>query len=76
MKKIAIITKNTTFNKYYGGLEVHTKSLIESLSNDYEIDIFSPKYELKNPELKEPNRHYTFIDCEYKTGLFSDLFKS
>ena len=75
MKKIAIITKNTTFNKYYGGLEVHTKSLIESLSNDYEIDIFSPKYELKNPELKEPNRHYTFIDCEYKTGLFSDLFK-
>ena len=47
MKKIAIITKNTTFNKYFGGLEVHTKSLIENLSQDYELHIFAPKRELK-----------------------------
>lgn len=75
MKRIAIITKNTTFNKYYGGLEVHTKSLIENLSQDYELDIFAPKRELKNLQLKEPNRNYFFIDCEYHTGLFSDYFK-
>lgn len=74
MKKIAIITKNTTYNKYYGGLEVHTKSLIENLSQDYELDIFAPKRDLKNSFLKEPNRNYFFIDCDYRTGAISDLF--
>lgn len=74
MKKIAIITKNTTFNKYFGGLEVHTKSLIENLSQDYELHIFAPKRELKNLEVNETNRNYFFIDVNYKTGLFSDFF--
>jgi len=74
MKKIAIITKNTTFNKYFGGLEVHTKSLIENLSQDYELHIFAPKRELKNSEVFETNRSYFFIDVNYRTGFFSDFF--
>ena len=53
MKKIAIITKNTTYNKYFDGLEVHTKSLIENLSQDYELHIFAPKRELKNIIIRE-----------------------
>ncbi len=76
MKKIAIITKNTTFNKYFGGLEVHTKALIENLSSDYQVDVFAPKRELKNSEVKENNKNYYFIDSEYKTGPFSDLIKN
>lgn len=73
MKKIAIITKNTTFNKYFGGLEIHTKALVNLLSEDYEIDIFSPRGDLKNDFLKEENKTYYFIDCNYKTGFFSDF---
>lgn len=75
MKKIAIIVKNTTFNKSFGGLEVHTKSLIELLSKEFEIDIFAPKRELKNLVVKENNKNYYFIDSDYKTGYFSDFFK-
>jgi len=69
MKRIAVIVKNTTFNKSFGGLEVHTKSLVDSLSSIYEIDIFSTKRELKNSEIKEDNKHYNFIDSSYRTGL-------
>lgn len=73
MKKIALITKNTTFSKYFGGMEIHTKSLIDLLSEDYEIDIFSPKRDLKNDFLKEDNKNYYFVNCDYKTGFFSDF---
>jgi glycosyltransferase involved in cell wall biosynthesis len=75
MKKIAIIVKNTTFNKSFGGLEVHTKSLIELLCKDFQIDIFAPKRELKNLILNENNKNYYFIDTEYRTGFFSDFFR-
>lgn len=73
MKKIALIVKNTTFNKSFGGLEVHTKVLIDFLSSDYEIDIFAPKRELKNNEILDGNKKYYFIDTNYKTGYFSDF---
>jgi glycosyltransferase involved in cell wall biosynthesis len=76
MKKIAIITKNTTFNKYFGGLEVHTKALIENLSSDYQVDVFAPKRELKNLFVKENNKNFYFLECEYKTGFISDLSKN
>jgi glycosyltransferase involved in cell wall biosynthesis len=75
MKKIAIIVKNTTFSKSYGGLEVHTKALIDLLAKDFEVDIFSPKRDLKNSEIKEGNKKYFFIDSQYKTGLLSDFNK-
>lgn len=74
-KKIAFIIKNTTFNKSFGGLETHSKALIDLLSSDYEIDIFAPKRELKNSEVREPNKNYFFIDTNYRTGLFSDFFQ-
>lgn len=76
MKKIAVITKNTTFNKSFGGLEVHTKVLLDMLSLDYEIDVIAPKRDLKNSELSEPNKNYFFIDANYRTGYFSDFFKT
>jgi len=76
MKKIAVITKNTTFNKSFGGLEVHTKVLLDMLSLDYEIDIIAPKRDLKNSELSEPNKNYFFIDANYRTGYFSDFSKT
>lgn len=76
MKKIAVITKNTTFNKNYGGLEVHTKALIDLLSEDYSIDIFAPKRELKNTEITEGNKQFYFLDFEYRTGIFSDFQKN
>lgn len=75
MKKIALIIKNTTFNKSFGGLEVHSKVLVDFLSLEFEIDIFAPKRELKNSEISEGNKKYYFIDSDYKTGLFSDLGK-
>jgi glycosyltransferase involved in cell wall biosynthesis len=74
MKKIALIVKNTTFNKSFGGLEVHTKGLIDLLSTDYKIDIFAPKRELKNSEVSENNKTFYFINANYKTGFFSDFF--
>jgi glycosyltransferase involved in cell wall biosynthesis len=74
MKKIAIITKNTTFNKYFGGLEIHTKLLIDRLSElGFEIHIFAPIRELKNDAISDGNKKYFFVDANYKTGLFSDL---
>jgi len=73
MKKIAVITKNTTFNKTYRGLDVHTKALVDLLSEEYRIDIFAPKRELKNTEVSEGNKQFYFIDVEYRTGIFSDL---
>lgn len=76
MKKIAVIIKNTTYHKYFGGLEVHTKNIIESLSEKYEISVFSPKRELKNSEIKDGNIKYYFIDANYKTSFFADLFKN
>lgn len=75
MKKIAIITKNTTFNKYFGGLEIHTKSLIDRLAESgFEIHIFAPLRELKNDTISDGNKKYFFIDAEYRTGFFSDFF--
>lgn len=74
MKKIAIITKNTTYNKYFGGLEVHTKNIIEALSENYEISVISPKRELKNNEIQDKNITYYFLDATYKTGFFSNFF--
>ncbi len=76
MKKIAVITKNTTFNKSYGGLEVHTKALVDLLSEDYIIDIFAPKRDLKNSEVTEGNKNFYFLDVEYRTGYFSDFQKN
>jgi glycosyltransferase involved in cell wall biosynthesis len=76
MKKIAVIIKNTTYHKYFGGLETHTKNLLESLSEDYEITVFSPKRELKNFEIKDGNIKYYFLDAKYKTSFWADLFKS
>lgn len=76
MKKIAVIIKNTTYHKYFGGLEVHTKNIIESLSEKYEISVFSPKRELKNSEIKDGNIKYYFIEANYKTSFFADLFKN
>jgi glycosyltransferase involved in cell wall biosynthesis len=76
MKKIAVITKNTTFNKSYGGLEVHTKALIDLLSEEYEIDVFAPRRELKNTEVTEGTKHFYFLDAEYKTGILSDFQNS
>jgi len=76
MKKIAIIVKNTAFNKNFGGLEVHTKAIIDLLSSDYLIDVFAPQRELKNSVLKEGNKNFYFIDVEYKTGFFSDFNSS
>lgn len=73
MKKIALIVKNTTFNKSYGGLEVHTKVLLDFLSKEYKIDIFAPKRELRNYEIVEGNKTFYFIDTNYRTGLISDL---
>lgn len=75
MKKIAVIIKNTTFNKSFGGLEVHSKILIDQLAKDFEVFIFAPKRELKNSIVKENNKTFYFIDTEYKTGPISDLFK-
>lgn len=76
MKKIAIITKNTTFNKYFGGLEIHTKLLIDGLSNaGYEVHIYAPIRELKNNQISDGNKKYFFIDADYKTGPISVLFK-
>jgi len=74
MKKIAIITKNTTYNKYFGGLEVHTKNIIEALSENYEISVISPQRELKNNEIKDKNVTYHFLNATYKTGFLSDFF--
>ena len=77
MKKIAIITKNTTFNKYYGGLEIHTKLLIDRLAEaGFEIHVFSPIRELKNGNISDGSKKYFFINSEYKTGPFSYFFKS
>lgn len=73
--KVAIITKNTTFNKYFGGLEIHTKLLIDRLSEvGYEIHVFAPIRELKNDTITDGNKKYFFIEAEYKTGPFSYLF--
>ncbi len=76
MKKIAVIIKNTTYHKYFGGLETHTKNLLESLSEGYEITVFSPKRDLKNFEIKDGNIKYYFLDANYKTSFWSDLFKN
>jgi len=76
MKKIAVVIKNTTYHKYFGGLEVHTKNIIESLSENYEISVFAPKRELKNFEIKDGNIKYYFLDANYKTSFISDLFKN
>jgi len=77
MKKIAIITKNTTFNKYYGGLEIHTKLLIDRLSDaGYEIHVFAPIRELKNNTISDGNKKYFFVDAIYKTGPLSFLFSN
>jgi len=76
MKKIAIITKNTTFNKYYGGLEIHTKLLIDRLSESgFEIHVFSPIRELKNDSISDGNKKYFFIGADYKTGPISYFIK-
>jgi glycosyltransferase involved in cell wall biosynthesis len=73
--KVAIITKNTTFNKYFGGLEIHTKLLIDRLSEvGYEIHVFAPIRELKNDTITDGNKKYFFIEAEYKTGPLSYLF--
>lgn len=75
MKKIAIITKNTTFNRYYGGLEIHTKLLIDRLSESgFEIHVFAPIRELKNDTITDGNKKYFFVDAQYKTGPFSYIF--
>lgn len=76
IKKVALVVKNTTFHKNFGGLEVHTKSLIDLLAENYQVDVFSPKGDLKNDFLKEENKEYFFIDCNYKTGLFSDFVET
>jgi glycosyltransferase involved in cell wall biosynthesis len=73
MKKIAVITKNTTYNKYFGGLEVHTKNIIEALAENYEISVISPQRDLKNNEIQDKNVTYYFLNAQYKTGLFSNL---
>jgi len=74
MKKIAIITKNTTYNKYFGGLEVHTKNIIEALAENYDISVISPKRELKNNDIQDKNITYYFLDAPYKTGFLSNFF--
>jgi len=77
MKKIAIITKNTTFNKYFGGLEIHTKLLIDRLAEaGFEIHVFSPIRELKNDSIADGSKKYFFINAEYKTGPFSYFFEN
>ena len=75
MKKIAVIIKNTTYHKFFGGLETHTKNVIESLSESYDITVFSPKRELKNSEIKDGNIKYYFLDANYKTSFWADFFK-
>jgi len=74
MKRIAIITKNTTFNKYFGGLEIHTKLLIDRLTESgFEIHVFAPLRELKNDYISDGNKKYFFINSPYKTGPISSL---
>lgn len=77
MRKIAIITKNTTFNKYFGGLEIHTKLLVDRLAEKgFEVHIFAPIRELKNDYISDGEKKYYFVDCDYKTGPLSFYFKN
>lgn len=77
MKRIAVIVKNTTFSRYFGGLETHTKLLIDRLSdNGFDIEVFSPKRDLKNEFISDGKKKYFFVDCKYKTGPLSFIFKN
>jgi glycosyltransferase involved in cell wall biosynthesis len=74
--KIVIFAKNTTFNKYYGGMETQNKILSEALASmGHDVTVIAPNRDLNIFEKKEGGVKYLFVKCDFpKFNLVTSFF--
>ncbi|EKD99753.1 MAG: glycosyl transferase group 1 [uncultured bacterium] len=71
--KIAVLIKNTTFHKDYGGLETQNKTLCDGLvSRGHQVTVFTQQKELTETTKIDNGVNYVFIAASFRY-LFSSI---